>query len=297
MTPLVGRRIAIVVAFILTACTAELGAPSATPAFAATAAASATRPLSPEPVRVSASPASPEVAAIWRPAVGATWQWQLTGLPLDLSVEAEIYDVDLFETDASTVARLHALGRRVICYVNVGGWEDWRPDAATFPTAVIGKPLDGWPGERWLDIRRLDVLGPILEARFDMCRAKGFDALEPDNIDGYINDTGFPLTAADQLRFNRWLADAAHARGLSIGLKNDLDQIGELLPHFDWALNEQCFAFDECDALAPFIAAGKAVLHVEYELATKDFCSGATALRFSSMLKRWDLDAWRETCG
>lgn len=241
-----------------------------------------------------ASPAASR--GIWRPAVGVTWQWQLTGLPLDLAVDAEVYDVDLFTTDASTVAALHTRGRTVICYLSAGGWEDWRPDAAAFPAAVIGKPLDGWPGEKWLDIRRLDVLGPIIEARLDLCRDKGFDAVEPDNIDGYINDTGFPLSYTDQLRYNVWLADAAHARGLSIGLKNDLDQIPELLSSFDWALNEECFAHDECDALVPFIAAGKAVFHVEYEVTTQEFCPHTRPLGFSSMLKRWDLDSWRETC-
>jgi hypothetical protein len=233
---------------------------------------------------------------VWRPAIGARWQWQLTGLPLDLSVDAEVYDIDAFETAAATVDALHSRGRRVICYVNAGGWEDWRPDASRFPTDVIGKPLDGWPGERWLDIRRLDVLAPLMEARLDMCQDKGFDAVEPDNIDGYINDTGFALSASDQLRFNRWLADTAHDRGMSIGLKNDLDQIGDLLAHFDWALSEECFAYDECELLVPFIAAGKAVFHVEYELGTAQFCPRALALGFSSMAKRWDLDAWREPC-
>ena len=61
---------------------------------------------------------------------------------------------------------------------------------------MLGKELDGWPGERWLDVRRWDVLEPILAARFDVCRQKGFDAVEPDNVDGYANESGFPLTAS-----------------------------------------------------------------------------------------------------
>ena len=105
-----------------------------------------------------------------------------------------MYDIDLFDNDAAVVAALQAKGRKVVCYVNAGGWESWRPDEARFPEQVIGAALDDWEGEKWLDIRRIDVLGPIMESRLDMCEEKGFDGVEPDNVDGYLNDTGFPLT-------------------------------------------------------------------------------------------------------
>ena len=207
-----------------------------------------------------------------------------------------MYDIDLFDSDAAVVEALQAQGRKVVCYMNAGGWEDWRADAAQFPKKVIGANLDNWEGERWLDIRRIEVLAPVMEARMDSCKGKGFDGIEPDNVDGYLNDTGFPLTYEDQLRYNIWLAKAAHERGLSIGLKNDMDQIADLLPHFDWALNEQCFEYDECETLLPFINAGKPVFNVEYELETGEFCQTAKALGFSSMRKNWSLDAWREPC-
>ena len=145
------------------------------------------------------------------------------------------------------IETLHQDGRSVICYFSAGSYEDWRPDEADFPASVRGKPLDNWPGESWLDIRQIDTLSPIMGARLDLAVQKGCDGVEPDNVDGYSNDTGFPLTAAHQLAYNIWLAEEAHARGLSIGLKNDLDQIPELLPYFDWALNEQCFEYEECD--------------------------------------------------
>jgi hypothetical protein len=161
---------------------------------------------------------------------------------------------------------------------------------------VLGNGLDGWPGEHWLDIRKVGVLRPIMRDRIARCARKGFDAVEPDNIDGYSNDSGFPLTADDQLRFNRFLADAAHARGLSIGLKNDLDQVGALQPSFDWALNEQCFQYDECDTLRPFATVGKAVFIAEYELAVGSFCPQAQAAGYMAMRKHLALDAWREAC-
>jgi hypothetical protein len=207
-----------------------------------------------------------------------------------------MYDIDLFENDASVIAALHADGRKVVCYLNAGGWEDWRPDAGLYPEELIGENLDGWPGEKWLDIRQIELLAPLLEARLDLCKQKGFDGVEPDNVDGYLNDTGFPLSYDDQLRFNRWLSAQAHARGLSIGLKNDVEQIADLVSDFDWALNEECFAYQECETLLPFIRAGKAVFHVEYELETSEFCDQANASNFNSMKKGGDLDAWREPC-
>lgn len=180
--------------------------------------------------------------------------------------------------------------------MSAGTWEDWRPDVAQFPASVLGNGLIRFAGERWLDIRRLDVLGPIMEARLDLCRQKGFDAVEPDNIDGFANQSGFPLTAADQLRYNIWLSTAAHARGLSIGLKNDLDQVDQLVGYFDWALSEQCFEYGECDRLAPFTRAGKAVFEVEYDLPIARFCDEALALNFNAMRKNLDLDVFRVPC-
>jgi hypothetical protein len=232
----------------------------------------------------------------WRPARGLTWQWQIDGGPVDMSVEADVYDVDLFATPASTVEELQRRGRRVICYVSAGSWEPYRPDATRYPSEVRGAAVEGWPDERWLDIRRLDLLRPIIEARFDLCAEKGFDGVEPDWMDSFQQDTGFAITAADQLRFNRMLAEMAHERGLAIGLKNDLDQVAELADVFDFAVNEQCAEFGECEALRPFLDRGKPVFHAEYDLPTSAFCAESRRLGLSSIRKRVELDAWRETC-
>lgn len=232
----------------------------------------------------------------WAPPPGTTFQIQFSGLPVDTSVAAAAYDIDGFDTDASLVATLHGQGRKAICYISAGSSEDWRPDFGQFPAEVLGNPLDGWPGERWLDVRRLDVLGPLMASRMDMCRTKGFDAVDPDNVDGYANTTGFPLSAADQLAYNRMLADLAHDRGLSIGLKNDLDQIPELVADFDFAVNEQCAQYSECNYLTPFIGAGKAVFEIEYSLAPSQFCPQSTALGLSGIRKNLSLDAFRQAC-
>jgi hypothetical protein len=233
---------------------------------------------------------------IWVPARSTSWQWQLTGLPIDETIDAVMYDVDLVDTPASVVGSLHARGRKVVCYMSAGTVEDWRPDAGRFPASVMGARVQGWPGERWLDIRQIEILRPLMEARMDLCKRKGFDAIEPDNVDGYANQSGFPLTADDQLRYNIWLAHAAHARGLSVGLKNDLEQTARLVPYFDWALAEQCFEHDECHRLAPFTNAGKAVFAVEYNLPPAGFCGKARALGFNAIRKNVTLDAFRAAC-
>ena len=238
----------------------------------------------------------------WSPPVGASWQWQLTGQPVDSLFGVDVYDIDLFDSDACIVAALHDQGHKVICYISVGSWEDWRPDADQFPASVLGNDYEGWRGERWLDIRQIDLLAPIMLARLNQCASKGFDGVEPDNMDGFTNDTGFPLTYQDQLDYNMWLAQEAHARGLSIGLKNDGEQVGDLLPYFDWALTEGCFAQEWCDAVAPFVTAGKAVFAAEYtdRYRVSQFldqvCPQAAALGFSAILKNRDLDAWRRAC-
>ena len=106
-----------------------------------------------------------------------------------------------------------------------------------------------------------------------MCARKGFDAVEPDNIAGWENKTGFALTAADQLRFNRWIAAQVHRRGMAVALKNDPQQATQLVGNFDFAIVEECFQYEECGRFKPFVEAGKAVFEAEYELPTSKFCA------------------------
>ena len=231
----------------------------------------------------------------WQPTPGTTWQWQLQG-DIDVDVEAEVFDVDLFEVPDEVLAQLRARGRRLVCYLNAGAHEPWRPDADVVDEAVLGRPLAEWPDERWFDVRRLDALEPLIEARVAGGARRGFDGVEFDNVDGYANETGFPLTAEDQLAYNRFLADVAHRHGLAAGLKNAVELVPELVDRFDFAVNEECAAYGECERLAPFIEQGKAVVHVEYEVPVEGFCGEAARLGLSSMRKRWELDAWRQVC-
>jgi hypothetical protein len=244
----------------------------------------------PDPV-----PCDPAHGACWDPEpTTEPWQIQFQGR-VDLTIPASVYDVD-GDVDGELVDRIHAQGDRAICYVSVGSYEPFRADANEFPRKLLGRPVAGFEEERWLDIRRISKLRPIMEARFDACAEKGFDAVDPDNVDGYRNRTGFPLTARDQLAYNAWFANAAHERGLAVGLKNDLGQVRKLEPYFDFAVNEQCFQYDECEVLRRFVAAGKPVYGIEYEVRPRAFCPSALELGFSTIYKRLSLRAFRETC-
>jgi len=258
-----------------------------------------------EPENMTASTIPPSVSPSmlpahdwWHPTPGLTWQWDLSDSGVDTSVEAQVYDIDLY-VEQGVIDELHARGSKVICYISVGSWEDWRPDAEKFSEEVLGRDYEGWPGERWLDIRRIDLLAPIMQTRLDLCRTKGFDGVEPDNIEIYNNATGFPLTYDDQLAYARWLADETHTRGLAIGIKNAPDMVAESLSFFDFAITEDCFYYDWCSEMLPFITAGKPVFAAEYTDKDVDFnaaCAWGQKNGFSFILKNRKLDSWRQTC-
>jgi hypothetical protein len=231
----------------------------------------------------------------WAPGpTTAAWQWQLQG-KIDAGVAACVYEVDGFEVSKATVAKLHRRGVRVICYLDVGSWEEYRPDAGDFPKSSLGDVYEGWPEERWLDIAHFRKFAPIMQRRVAMCARKGFDGIEPDNIAGWENKTGFPLTRADQRRYNLWIARQVHRHGMAVALKNDPRQAKELVRHFDFAVVEECFHYHECGSFKPFVKAGKAVFEAEYELPPAKFCPQAQALHFSAIRKGLELFAtpWR----
>jgi len=243
--------------------------------------------MTPATMQPTLSPLPPEV---WVPVPGTTWQWQLQG-PIDTSFDVDMYDIDLFDAPQLVIDELHADDRIVICYFSAGTYEDFREDAADFAPELLGNTPDGFEEEFWLDIRDLVLLRPIVQNRLDLAMSKKCDGVQPDNLDGCNNDSGFPLTASDQLAYNQWLASEAHERSLSIGLTNDLEQVLDLFNDFDWALNSQCYQYNECSTLLPFIGAGKAVFGVEYQGDAAVFCPELNALQFSWLQKDEDLFA------
>lgn len=245
----------------------------------------------------------------WKPspADGLTWQWQINGR-LNTHYDVDMYDVDLFDTSKQTIQSLKNSGKTVICYFSAGTYEGWRPDWKRFFPFIKNEKYSGsrapfagkmsdWD-ERWLDIRRIDLLSGIMQSRLDLAVDKGCDGVEPDNMDAYTNggETGLALRGYDQIVYNKWIARQAHARHLSVGLKNDVDQLAELVGDFDWALNEQCFQYNECDNYDVFVAANKAVFGVEYKGNPAVFCRNANGSHFSWLKKKLSLGAWRIGC-
>ena len=226
-------------------------------------------------------------------ALNTTWQWQLQS-NLNLDIDVDLYDVDLFDTSTATIRSLQDKGIIVICYYSAGSYEEWRTDADNFPGACKGKPLDGWAGERWIDFTCNEILD-VMSSRLDLASSKGCDGVEPDNVDGYTQNSGFSLSYNDQITYNRWTANEAHARNLTVALKNDVEQIPDLVDFYDFAVNEACYEYNECDTYEPFTSAGKAVLNTEYEISSQDefddICDQSTQFQISSIAKTWSLKA------
>jgi hypothetical protein len=244
---------------------------------------------------------TPAAADHWQPPAGTTFAIILSTAPNRVVTDAQAVEIDLFEARPATVRALKRQGKRVICYMSAGSWEDWRPDASDFPPEVIGEPLDGWPGENYLDIRALDVIGPIMIARLELCKAKGFDAVDPDNVDAYEigNATGFPITRAHAIRYMRRLAREAHRLGLAIGLKNATSIADDVLDVMDFAVTEDCFDQGWCRDSKNFIDANKPVFAIEYTdngISFPAFCRQATRIGLSPLLKRRNLDARERRC-
>ena len=237
--------------------------------------------------------ASPEAEAILEP--GMSWQYRLDG---GIPSPADVVIVDL-DVSADDVVDLVDAGAYPVCYLSLGTVEDWRDDASGFPDHVVGNPLPDWEGERYLDLRAIDDLAPIWEARLDECAAKGFRGIDPDNIDAYSNDSGFPLTESDALEALQWLADQAHERGLTIGLKNAPELVPAAVTFVDFAVVEQCATYRFCREFDPFVDAGKPVFDVEYreDGATLDsVCPIGRAHGISMVLANLDLDGDGDDC-
>lgn len=200
---------------------------------------------------------------IWKPSAGITWDYQLTGVINVASTNVDVLDIDLFDTSTTVIDGLHAKSKHVICYFSAGSFENWRPDVSKFQSTDLGKPLEGWEGENWLQIKSSNVRN-IMTARLDLAAQKKCDGVDPDNVDGYQNDNGFRLTENDAVDYITFLIDAAHARSLAIGLKNAAGIVSRLVSQVEYSVQESCMQYEECAMFRPFIDANKPVFHVEY---------------------------------
>ncbi|KAL6921685.1 hypothetical protein ACHAPO_007018 [Fusarium lateritium] len=253
--------------------------------------------------------------SLWQPKVGVTWQIILLK-PLKLNKDRTaknlkpnvgVYDLDLYDNDGETFKALHKAGKKVICYFSAGSWEDWRDDKNQFKKADLGKTMDGWPDEKWINLRSKNVRN-IMKKRIKYAAEKGCDAIDPDNVDGYQNDNGLGLTQKDSIDYVKFLAAEAAKYNMSTGLKNAGDIIKSVLPYVQFSVNEQCVEYSECEIFAAFIKAKKPVFNIEYpkgapkvkEADRKVICSKKGKAKgtngFSTVIKKMNLDGWVQYC-
>jgi hypothetical protein len=132
---------------------------------------------------------SPNTTLPWTPKVNDTWQIILSHPPVisdSATPDVSIFDIDLFDTPTETIAQLHRLGIKVICYFSAGSFENWRPDAKDFLQGDLGNNLDDWPGEKWLKLSSQNVRA-IMKKRIELAMEKRCDGIDPDNVDGYVS--------------------------------------------------------------------------------------------------------------
>ncbi|KAF2281317.1 uncharacterized protein EI97DRAFT_438686 [Westerdykella ornata] len=208
--------------------------------------------------------------------------------------DAPVWDIDLFDSDKSTIQTLKAAGKIVICYFSAGTVEDWRDDVREFPAGDVGKVLPEWPNEKWIRVGSPKIR-EIMAKRIKLAADKGCDAIDPDNTDGYQNDNGLNLRNTDAIDYMRWMQQTAASYGMKIGLKNSLDILGPLSPIMDFAVNEQCAQLNECSVYNNFLASGKPVFHIEYPTpldqnqAGAVYCTGPGTNGMSTVLKELGL--------
>ena len=151
-------------------------------------------------------------------------------------------------------------GVYAICYVNAF---QSQPDVE-WPAQVVTEFEDPeWPGEFVIDLSTDVSRGTALQqARqmIDTCAAKGFDAVEFDNLDTITRFDGLPFGEAEAVVYATALVQAAHEAGLAAGQKNSVELASAGIG-FDFAVVEQCGEYDEC---AAFVAAYDLVFDIEY---------------------------------
>ena len=124
-------------------------------------------------------------------------------------------------------------------------------------------------------------------------------AVEMDNMDVYDNASGFELTRDDALSYIRALAMFAKEQGLEVAQKNAPELVPDLVGQMDFMMVEECYAYDFCDELKPYLDAGKDVLAVEYDDAGLDWdavCEDSKARGIRLLLKSHEITAGGKSC-
>jgi hypothetical protein len=277
-------------------------------------------------VLVGACSAVGSVAAVgasgwWIPPLGPQpWQWELSH-PLNLDNARDmgtndrlpngqlapapvIYDIDAIINPASTVTALHAMGKHVVCYIEVGAAGNYYSAGSEGLTTsnydqlksagVFGNKMSGYP-EYYLDIRSASTVS-IIESMIDQqCAAKGFDAVETDIDDEYTDNSGFPLTKAIEEQYMTTIADYIHSLGMGWWIKNPDSYATDMYPLADAVLTEQCNQYSSCGLLNAYVG-HKAVFNAEYHVSRSKFCPSDDALGFNGVRFTVALNGPRKPC-
>jgi hypothetical protein len=228
-----------------------------------------------------------------------------------------VYDIDGIETSASTVAALHKMGDKVICYIEVGSVGNYYDASqegipSTYYAQLkaagdLGTKMPGYP-EYYININNSSTVSIIESMIKQQCAAKGFDAVEPDIDDSYTNKTGFSISEAQNIAYDQKLAAYTHSLGLAWGQKNgdnDPQFSQQLEPTTDFLLIESCNYYKSCStATPPYVKAHKLVLNVEYTdtwgaSSTRDvkkFCPADISGGIDGNLYHQALAGWRRPC-
>ncbi len=264
-------------------------------------------------------------AGWWTPPLGSQpWQWELSH-PLRLNNAKDmgtgdklpdgqpapapaIYDIDGIINPAATVTALHALGKRVVCYVEVGAAGNYYTTAdegvpvsyfsQLRSAGVFGARVSGYP-EYYLDIQSPVTVSVIESMIKQQCAAKGFDAVETDIDEEYGDHSGFPLTRSIEETYMTGLANYMHGLGLAWWIKNPDDTgdgyASDMYPLADAVLTEQCHQYSSCALLSAYVG-HKAVFNAEYRLKPSSFCASDDALGFNGAHFNVGLTGTRKPC-
>jgi hypothetical protein len=261
----------------------------------------------------------------WSPPLGnQPWQWELSH-PLrptnarDMGTNDKlpnakhapdpvIFDIDGIINPRSTVTALHAQGKHVVCYVEVGAAGNYysagQEGIATsyyqqlHAAGVFGTKVPGYP-EYYLNIQSPATVSIIESMIEKQCAAKGFDAVETDIDEEYTAVSGFPLTAAVEESYMTTLANDMHSLGLGWWIKNP-DDTGDsyatdMYPLADAVLTEQCNQFSTCGSLSAYVG-HKAVFNAEYRATPASFCPKDDARGFNGAKFNLGLTGVRKPC-
>ncbi|CAM9597966.1 unnamed protein product [Laminaria digitata] len=74
---------------------------------------------------------------------------------------------------------------------------------------------------------------------------------------------------------------------MKVALKNSVEVVGDLVDFFDFAVNESCNVYNECDVYTnTFLAQGKPVFNVEYA-DNRLMCDYTNALGMDTIIKNY----------